>query len=184
MVPTVQPERALALLYRTLYPSGSWDGAHPSDPLVITLDLPNSTASAVGSSATFELEVEGATPPYIYEWFLSAPDAAARVLPQCVGSRCTLSSLRLTDSGRQVYCEIKGTEGMSVRSRASELQLGSGVVDQIRAAFNAAEASGSASSVMLGVVIGAVVACCMGRCCGGRAEKKGYAAMKMYTGGD
>ena len=184
MVPTVQPERALALLYRTLYPSGSWDGARPSDPLVITLDLPNITTSAVGSSASFELEVRGGTPPYIYEWFLSAPNAAARVLPHCVGSQCILSPLRMTDSGRQVYCEVKGTEGMAVRSRASELQLGSGVVDQIRAAFNAAEASGSAASVMLGIVIGAVVACCMGRCCGGRAEKKGYAPMEMDTGGD
>ena len=135
MVPSVQPERALALLYRTLYPCGSWNGAHPSDPLVITTvrphsaidafveysftcscghgrkqDLPNVTASAVGSSATFEVEIEGGTPPYIYEWFLSAPDAAAIVLPHCVGSRCTVSSLRMPDNGREVYCEIKGTE--------------------------------------------------------------------------
>lgn len=75
-------------------------------------------------------------------------------------------------------------QGMSVRSRASELQLGSSVVDQIRAAFNAAEESGSASSVLAGMMIGAVVAWCMGHCCGGKKQKKGYAPMEMDTGGD
>ena len=73
---------------------------------------------------------------------------------------------------------------MAVRSRASELRLGSGVVDQLRAAINAAEDSGSAASVLFGVVIGAVVACCVGRCCGGKAQKKGYAPMEMDNGGD
>ena len=73
---------------------------------------------------------------------------------------------------------------MTVRSRASELRLGSGVVDQLRAAINAAEGSGSAASVLFGVVVGAVVACCVGRCCGGKAQKKGYAPMEMDAGGD
>ena len=90
----------------------------------------------------------------------------------------------MADNGRQVYCEVSGTEGMAVRSRSSELQLGASVVDQIRAAFNAAEESGSASSVLAGMLIGAVVSWCVGRCCGGRAPKKGYAKMEMETGGD
>ena len=126
--------------------------------------------------------MEGATPPYIFEWFLSATDAAPRVIPHCVGSSCTVGPLRPTDDGRQVFVEIKGTEGMMIRSRPSELAVSSGVVDQFYAAITAAEESGSAGSVLLGFVVGAVVACCAGRCCGGKRGRKGYKAME--TGGD
>ena len=63
-VPEVQPERALALLYRTLYPSGSWDGPSSKDAaLSFNLNLPNITEGVAGGAASFELEIDGGREP-------------------------------------------------------------------------------------------------------------------------
>ena len=63
-VPEVQPERALALLYRTLYPSGSWDGPASKDAaLSFNLNLPNITEGVAGGVVSFELEIEGGREP-------------------------------------------------------------------------------------------------------------------------
>ena len=51
-------------LYRTLYPSGSWDGPSSKDAaLSFNLNLPNITEGVAGGAASFELEIDGGREP-------------------------------------------------------------------------------------------------------------------------
>ena len=142
-VPEVQPERALALLQRTLQRT-SWDPGR--SPLQIVHQPPNVTVAEVGSSTTVSIEVAGGTPPYIYEWWLSKPNAMPRAVPDCFQARCTLSALRLSDDGRSLFCHVRATGGMSSRSSSTVLIVTTPSV----------LGSLSSSSGRIGVFVGAI----------------------------